>query len=503
MLQQPLFSLLAGLAKTHGNNPIISGLSVDSRSAKVGDLFLASPGVQQDGRLFMEAAIKHGVAAVVYEAQNLSQDMKDVIARYHAQVPFIAVTDLDAKIGVIAARFYQNVMDSMHFVGVTGTNGKTSCAYFLTQALEALGKNPAMMGTIGIGKLGALKESTHTTLLALPLQQCLYQFSQEKIDYVSMEVSSHALVQHRVAGVPFEVALFTNLTLDHLDYHHTMAAYGEAKARLFKWPTLKVAVVNLDDVFSAKIMDTLSDKVKIIGVSLKGKTHARCWEIIHAKEIRLSVDGTNAIISHGVGDEDYVFKTAILGEFNLSNLLLVLGALIALDISFVNAITILGKLHEPPGRLTKIGGGGKPHAFIDYAHTPDALEKVLTVLKPLCSGQLWCVFGCGGDRDNSKRPLMAQIAQRYADKVIVTDDNPRTENPEHIVTQIMRGFEQPEQVIVEHDRTKAIQYALTKAAANDFILIAGKGHEDYQIIGTDKHSLSDLKVAQHALQNLV
>lgn len=487
MLTQHLSTLLAGMAQIHGNDPIISGLSTDSRTAKPGDLFLASKGTQLDGRLFISDAIKRGVAAVVYEAEDFTSDIPGIIA--------IPVINLDEKIGIIAARFYQESAKDMHIMGVTGTNGKTSCAYFLTQALEWLGKQSAMMGTIGIGPIGALKESTHTTLCALPLQQQLYQLAQDQFEYVNMEVSSHALDQHRVSGVAFEIALFTNLTLDHLDYHHTMDAYGEAKLKLFEWSTLKYAVINLDDEFCEKIINKISDDIKIIGVSLRGKTHARCSQILHADHIKLTAEETFAQIN----DQD--FKTTILGEFNLSNLLLVLGALLAYGFSFNDALSVLGKLHEPPGRLTKIGGNGKPLVFIDYAHTPDALEKVLTVLKPLCKGQLWCVFGCGGDRDNSKRPVMAEIAQRFADKVIVTDDNPRTEDPGQIVQQIMQGFKEAGTVTVEHDRTKAIQAAIQNAAPNDFVLIAGKGHEDYQIIGTHKHSLSDLKIAQDTLQS--
>ncbi len=492
-----LSTLISQLIDYKGINPVISGLCNDSRLAKSGDLFLASKGSQSDGRFFIESAINHGAVAVAYEARDLSAAMQTVIARFESQLPLVPIVDLDAKLGLIARTFYQNPASNMHIIGVTGTNGKTSCAYFLTQALELLGKKAAMMGTIGNGPASALKESTHTTLFALPLQQYLYEFSQQKINYVTMEVSSHALHQHRVAAVPFEVALFTNLTLDHLDYHHTMEAYGEAKLKLFEWDSLKYAVINLDDDFSDKIIQIVSDDIKIIGVSLGGRTHARCWQILNAQNIKLTADETVALIN------DAPFKTPILGEYNLSNLLLVLGAMLALDIPSDQALSILGHLHEPPGRLTKIGGNGQAHVFIDYAHTPDALEKVLTVLKPLCKGQLWCVFGCGGDRDTSKRPLMAGIAQRYADHIIVTDDNPRTEDSKQIVHEIMQGFTQTERVIVQHDRTLAIEYAINQAEPNDFILIAGKGHEDYQIIGTHKYALSDHKIAQTALlQNL-
>ncbi|MFA6037515.1 MAG: UDP-N-acetylmuramoyl-L-alanyl-D-glutamate--2,6-diaminopimelate ligase [Legionellales bacterium] len=496
MLQQPLSALLSGLLDIHGNDPIISGLCTDSRIAKPGDLFIANKGTQSDGRLFIIDAIAHNVTAVVYEADDLTQAMQETITKYEHQLPMIALSDLDEKIGLIAQRFYQNPSKAMHIMGATGTNGKTSCAYFLTQAQELLGKKAAMMGTIGIGPSHALKESTHTTLCALPLQQHLYELAQEQFHYINMEVSSHALSQHRVSGVPFEVALFTNLTLDHLDYHHTMEEYGKAKLKLFKWESLKYAVINLDDEFSENVINTISDNVKIIGVSLRGRTHIRCAQILTADHIELSADQTCAQIN------GHAFKTAILGEFNLSNLLLVQGALIAFGFSFNDSIKVLSQLHEPPGRLTKIGGNGKPFVFIDYAHTPDALEKVLTVLKPLCKGQLWCVFGCGGDRDNSKRSLMANIAQTYADKVIVTDDNPRTEDPKQIVQQMMQGFKNPETVTIEHDRSKAIEYAIKNALPNDFVLIAGKGHEDYQIIGTHKHSLSDLKIAKESLQNL-
>ncbi|MGA2655092.1 MAG: UDP-N-acetylmuramoyl-L-alanyl-D-glutamate--2,6-diaminopimelate ligase, partial [Gammaproteobacteria bacterium] len=477
MLNQHLSALLANIVAYDGADPMISGLCIDSRMAKPHELFLASRGTQQDGRMFIENAIQNGVAGVIYEAENLTPQIQDIIEKYKSQLPMIAIQHLDEKVGLIAQRFYQNPAQHMHLVGVTGTNGKTSCAYFLTEALELLGKKAAMMGTIGIGATSALKESSHTTLTALPLQQQLYELNQQQFKYINMEVSSHALDQHRVAHLPFEVALFTNLTLDHLDYHKTMQAYGEAKAKLFKWPSLKYAVVNLDDAFSNTIIDHISDKVKIIGVTLNGKTHARCDLLIQAQNIQLSADETTALViasARNLGE----FKTPILGHFNLSNLLLVLGALLALEVPFNDALQVLQKIHEPPGRLTKIGGHHQAHVFIDYAHTPDALEKVLTVLKPLCQGQLWCVFGCGGDRDKSKRPIMARIAEQYANKVIVTDDNPRTENSEQIIADILQGLTQPKQAIIEHDRTKAIQYAIKHAAANDFVLIAGKGHED-------------------------
>ena len=278
-----LSALLSGYATYQGSDLLIAGLCVDSRLAKPGELFLASKGVQQDGRLFIEQAVQRGVVAVVYEAKDLTAQMQDILTRYAPQLPLIPVPDLDEKLGGIAARFYGLPASHMHITGITGTNGKTSCAYFLTQALSLLGKKAVMMGTIGIGPLDALQDTTHTTLLALPLQKYLHQFHQQQIEYVTMEVSSHALHQHRVGGVPFEMALFTNLTLDHLDYHQTMQAYGEAKARLFQWDSLKYAVINLDDEFSPQVINTISDGVKIIGVSLTGKTHGRCDVVIKPK----------------------------------------------------------------------------------------------------------------------------------------------------------------------------------------------------------------------------
>lgn len=495
MLNHRLSDLLLEMIDYKGANPTITGLCTDSRIAKKGDLFLASLGTQQDGRMFIQSAIDKGVVAVVYEANDLTPEIQNLINKYQAQLPMIAIPHLDQKIGLIAQTFYQHPEKNMHFMGVTGTNGKTSCAYFLTQALTLLGKKSAMIGTIGMGPANALKESTHTTLFPLPLQQQLYEFSEQGFDYINMEVSSHALTQHRVAGIPFEVALFTNLTLDHLDFHKTMKDYGEAKALLFQWPSLKTAVINLDDDFSNRVIDAIADTVNIIGVTLKNKSHNRCKQILSAHNIQLSAEKTTATIN------DLTLSTEILGEFNLSNILLALGALLAFDIPFAKAKEVLEHIHEPPGRLTKLGGHGQPLVFIDYAHTPDALEKVLTVLKPLCKGKLWCVFGCGGDRDKTKRPLMAKIAEEYADHVIVTDDNPRTENSAQIVDDILRGLSKPQATMVEHDRSKAIQYAIQHASPNDFVLITGKGHEDYQIIGTHKYSLSDIKIAQDSLQN--
>lgn len=524
-----LHSLLSGIIDYQGPTLQIQGLCMDSRHAKAGDLFIALKGTHQDGRMFIAQAIAKEVAAVIYESDALDAKTQALITAHQTQLPLIPISHLHEKIGWIAAHFYQHPAAHMHMIGVTGTNGKTSCAYFLTQALALLGKHAAMMGTIGVGPFNALKKSTHTTLCALPLQQQLAQLQQEQMEYITMEVSSHALHQHRVAGIPFEIAMFTNLTLDHLDYHHSMQAYGEAKARLFQWKGLQYAVINLDDVFSEYIIYTISEDVHVTGVSLKNKTHARCDVLIQAHDISIGTEGIIAQITFSpfvhpslrkmsslslraqqsndgrrddsCANNHYSFKSPILGEFNLSNLLLVLGALLAMGFPIDQSLSVLSQLQEPPGRLSKLGGGKKPYVFIDYAHTPDALEKVLAVLKPLCKGQLWCVFGCGGDRDKSKRPLMAEIAQRFADKIVVTDDNPRTEDPTQIVADIKQGFKDTQHVFIEHDRTKAIIHAISQAKTQDFILIAGKGHEDYQIIGEHKYPLSDLKIAQDALQN--
>lgn len=388
----------------------------------------------------------------------------------------------------------------MRIIGVTGTNGKTSCVYFLTQALTLLHKNAVMMGTIGVGHLGNLLESSHTTLPAVKLLPLLDDFLDDGVEFVSMEISSHALVQKRAADVLIEVAIFTNLTQDHLDYHHTMQAYGEAKALLFQFASLKYAVINLDDPFADTLIATIRASLPIIGVSVTGKTHARCVHMICARQIQFSAQDTRAIVS--IDQNDYPLATHLLGQFNILNLLCVLGALLALGFAPDSAVSVLSQLQEPPGRLTRIGDVGKtPSVFIDYAHTPDALEKVLAVLKALCPGKLWCVFGCGGDRDTGKRPLMAKIAEQYADHIIVTDDNPRTEASEKIIQEIVVGFARPEVVSTESNRKLAIEGAISAAGVNDFVLIAGKGHEDYQIIGTEKIPFSDKEIAQTILQS--
>lgn len=455
----------------------IHGLSVDSRQIKPGDLFIAYPGEHVDGRNFIQQAIKAGAAAVLAEIDDNNDNMSIIMLKAH---------DIQQHIGQIAARFYDHPSRRMSLIGVTGTNGKTSIAYLLALAMNKLEDScmntSIYLGTLGIGFPERLQESTHTTLDPIHLQQCLANFHKKGVTHAMLEVSSHALDQGRVAHVEFDTAVFTNLTRDHLDYHKTMAAYGEAKAKLFKQFGLKSAVMNWDDPFGLQLYHSLSAAIFKIGYSLLHEDAD-----IYADNIVVSAQGMQANIKTPWGEG--LLKTPLMGRFNLYNILAAVGVL-GLSYSLDKILTCIQTLPHVPGRMECVGMA--PLCLVDYAHTPDALLNVLTTAKALIhEGQLWCVFGCGGDRDKGKRPEMGKIAAQWADHVIVTNDNPRTENPEQIAQAIVSGMPDGQAVNIILDREKAIIYALHHANKNDIIVIAGKGHERYQIIGTKKHIFSD------------
>jgi UDP-N-acetylmuramoyl-L-alanyl-D-glutamate--2,6-diaminopimelate ligase len=484
--------LLDGIAAVPGRDAPVADLAIDSRQVRPGSLFLALKGGRAHGLEFAADAAARGASAILWEpAPGLSAPpvLESVVVA--------PVARLREAVGRIADRFYQRPSASLRIVGITGTNGKTTCAYLLAQALERLGTAAAYMGTIGWGRIGRLEPPTHTTPDAVSVHRSLAQLKAQGVREVAMEVSSHALDQGRVDGVTFHSAAFTNLTRDHLDYHLTMQAYGEAKARLFAAPGLQETVVNIGDAFGLELARSLAGRVPVTAVRI-GPGARLAERSLQAEEVRLDVHGISLRISGTYGE--VALSTKLMGRFNAENSLIVLGCLVSLGVPLPEAAAALAGCRAPPGRMELIepARAGRPLAVIDYAHTPDALAKALEALREHCKGSLWCVFGCGGDRDAGKRPLMGAVADELADQIIVTDDNPRSEDPLEIIRAITAGIK-AHVVRVIPDRAAAIAAGLNDAGAADVVLIAGKGHEDYQIYGATRRRFSDRSEALKVL----
>ena len=483
-----LDQLLQGIAETPGvGDIVVSGLTLDSRQVRPGDAFFALRGTREHGIAFARGAVERGARVVLAEAPVAH--VEDIA------VPVLWVDGLHGKVGEIASRFFGRPSESLRMIGITGTNGKTSTVQLLAQALEHLGHCAATIGTLGAGLHGRLNEGERTTPDAINVQGLLASFRDEGATHVAMEVSSHALEQGRVAAVAFDVAAFTNLTRDHLDYHGSMDAYGEAKAKLFTWPTLSAAAINVDDAFGHALSQRLPEGVQALRLSTEDHTEAD----VRASHIVTSSEGLAFDLQTPWGAR--TVHSRLLGRFNVANLLAVIACLGALGEAFDRIVDVVERLEPINGRMNRLGGvSGLPLVVVDYAHTPDALEQALTALRAHCEGQLICVFGCGGERDAGKRPQMGAIAERLADRIIVTDDNPRGEDGDVIVAQIVAGLRQPDMANVERDRAKAIEQALFSAQPGDVVLIAGKGHETYQEGAHGKRPFDDLAVARQALE---
>jgi len=483
-------------------------LASDSRRIRRGDVFFAYPGEAADGRRFIASAIENGAAAVVYEAREFTPDAG-------LTVPHLAVDGLKAAAGPIAHAYYGQPDAAMFTIGVTGTNGKTSCALWAAQALASLGasdnKPAAVIGTLGVGVVRGRTEpefdvTGYTTPDAVLLAGELAKLKEAGAAALAIEVSSIGLVEQRTAGMHFDVALFTNLTRDHLDYHGDMASYEAAKLQLFEWPGLKAAVVNLDDPAGVRIVQHLRAgflAVAVTAYTLRADAELPALagvRVLRAANLRSRAAGVEFQVQSG--DDNVLARTRLVGHFNVSNALAVLGALLAKGVDLRAAVGAIETLVPAPGRMQQVGGQDAPLVVIDYAHTPDALEKTLAALRQVAAergGQLWCVFGCGGDRDPGKRPQMGRIAQ-MADQVVVTSDNPRSEAPGAIIEQVVAGMDSrgaPWQAI--EDRAAAILSAVKHAAKPDVILLAGKGHEPYQEIKGRKTPFSDADHAALAL----
>lgn len=469
-----------------------SSISDDSRAALANSIFLAYPGERVDGRQFIDMAIQKGAKAIIFETRDGWQ------APQIAGVEFQGLENLREKAGQIAAQFYGEPAKKLQMIGVTGTNGKTSIANFVAQGLMQYHKKCAILGTLGNGFLPNLQKSSHTTLNPILLQKMLAEFVAQQANYVVMEVSSHALDQGRVNGIEFETAIFTNLSRDHLDYHATMEAYFVAKSKLFHFPNLKYAVINHDDEYGEKLLQQ-KIQAEIFLYSAHNKIH-KTLPTLAAEKVTKHDNGFSVQVVSPWGRGE--FETKLLGEFNISNVLAVLTTLCLSGVRFFDALFYVSNLKPVAGRMQMLGGLDQPRVLVDYAHTPDALEKALIAIKTHCRGQVICVFGCGGDRDRGKRPLMAQVAEKWADQTIITNDNPRSENPEKIAADIQSGFTQTSKAKIILDREKAIQTAVQNAGKNDMVLVAGKGHEDYQIIGDQTFPFDDYFVVQKALSEL-
>ncbi|MEO7917340.1 MAG: UDP-N-acetylmuramoyl-L-alanyl-D-glutamate--2,6-diaminopimelate ligase [Dokdonella sp.] len=472
----------SGVAAMGGAADIaVRGLQLDSRKVQPGDAFFALRGTRQHGLAYADVAEKNGAVAILAETP-----FDDV----PTSVPLIGVDALGQQLGSIASRWQGDPTAEMHVVGITGTNGKTSTVQLLAQALSLNGHKAATIGTLGAGLHGAVEAGERTTPDAIELQALFASFRDAGASDVAMEVSSHALAQGRVNSVAFDVAVFTNLSRDHLDFHGDMARYSAAKARLFDWPTLATAIVNIDDAFGAELVANLRDGLKVLRY---GIDNARA-DIV-ASDVRSDGAGLHFSLRTPWGSADV--SSVLLGRFNVANLLAVVACLGQSGVAFDAIVRTLPKLEPVSGRMNRIDAGDVV-LVIDYAHTPDALEQALTSLRAHCAGKLICLFGCGGDRDQGKRPQMAEIAERLADAVIVTDDNPRSESGDAIVAQILSGFADPERAIVERDRERAIHLAAMAARGGDIVLIAGKGHETYQEIGQQRLPFDDRVVARAA-----
>ena len=469
----------------------IHRLQTDSRKIQLGDLFIAYPGRNVDGRNYIKEAVEKQAVAVLYEADHYEPFIQSTI-------PLIAFSNLQHHIGDIATRFYGDPSKSIKVIGVTGTNGKTSCTHFIAQSLQSQKIPCGVIGTLGYGFVGNLNRTNYTTPDPIQLQNAFAKLQEQDVKVVAMEVSSHALDQSRVQGVHFTIAVFTQLSREHLDYHNNMENYARAKELLFQQPDLRYGVVNCDDALGRRIIENYHSKLTLVGYSVDGIKDARI-SFVRATHIKTLTHGFSVDVQTSWGEG--TFTIPLFGRFNISNLLSVLSVLCLCEIPFKEALMELSKLNTVRGRMqvVNIHQQHHPQVIVDYAHTPDALEKVLVALREHCKGQLICVFGCGGNRDRRKRPQMAAVAERLADQIVLTDDNPRSEPPLAIIRDIQAGFENKNFVIVEPDRAKAIKYAVQKATVNDIVLIAGKGHETTQIIGTDALLFDDVEEARKAL----
>jgi UDP-N-acetylmuramoyl-L-alanyl-D-glutamate--2,6-diaminopimelate ligase len=465
---------------------VVTGLVCDSRHIQPGNAFIAVPGFTAHGLSYLRAEQAHKASVVLYEAPAPD----GLMLPEHA----IAVPQLKQKQAQIADRFFGSPSTMLKMIGVTGTNGKTSSVQLIAEAFSLLGKAAGTIGTLGVGMFGKLQAGERTTPDVIAVHCAIADMRDQGAQVVAMEVSSHALDQGRVDEVCFDTAVFSNLTLDHLDYHGSMQAYFMAKAKLFAWPGLQHAVINVDDAYGEQLFGQMANTVSSISTSSNQHDNAT----LRAEHIALSLSGMRFMLNFA--GQQHPVESSLLGRFNVDNLLAVAGVLLHSGLALQQVAEVLGKLSPVGGRMSRLGGEhGLPLVVVDYAHTPDALQQALKTLRGHSQARLICVFGCGGDRDRSKRPLMAASAEQLADRVWVTDDNPRTESGDAIVTEICGGFQQPGHVQIQRNRRLAIKEAIAFANATDIVLIAGKGHETYQEQDGVKTPFDDRAIAAECL----
>ncbi|MGI9275923.1 MAG: UDP-N-acetylmuramoyl-L-alanyl-D-glutamate--2,6-diaminopimelate ligase [Endozoicomonas sp.] len=494
--QQSLNKILEVLGEAPLSQDImVSGLALDSRKLVGGELFLAVPGFHVDGRDYIHDAMGKGVAAILAESgRELSDDLAG--SSDGDAVPVISIDNLQGRIGFLASHYYRQPSEKLRLTGVTGTNGKTSCCWFIAQLLSRLGQPCAVMGTIGKGIPPELEPCLNTTSDSISLQQYIAALVEDRVPAMAMEVSSHGLDQRRTDGLKFEVAVFTNISRDHLDYHRTIDAYARTKAQLFARGQARQAVINLDDEYSDLMLSACPAGTSVVTFSTRSEKAD-----IFASDVHLSPTGLTAYLHTPWGDGR--LETPLMGRFNLENLLAVIGAVCVQGFPLDSVLKLIPDLASVPGRMQSLGGIDKPLVIVDYAHTPDALASVLVSLREHGADSLTCVFGCGGDRDKGKRPQMTKAAISYADRVVVTSDNPRTEDPEVIIADALKGIPSPDRskVNIVVDRAEAISRTVERAEAGDIVVVAGKGHEDYQEVNGKRLPFDDAEHVKAALSH--
>lgn len=465
----------------------IHGLKTDSREVASGDAFIALAGAKTPADFYVDKAITAGATVILLETEQAGE-----CAEHHGAL-IVPVAGLRGLVGRIADRFFEHPSQRLRLIGVTGTNGKTSVCQYVAELLRETGTPCGILGTLGYGMPGSLQPATHTTPDAVQVNRVLSRIVKQEGRVAVMEVSSHALDQGRVDNISMTGAVFTNLTRDHLDYHGSMEAYGAAKARLFEREELHFSVINFDDPFGRQLFEQLEGKCDRVRYSLH-EAQTELW----LREFRPTDDGFEAEVDGEWGR--FVIAVPLMGSFNASNVLAAMATVLTLGVPVDRVQQAVGRLAPPPGRLERFDGANGVRVVVDYAHTADALANALAALRPHVDGELICVFGCGGDRDTGKRPDMAREAEKLADRVVVTDDNPRSEHPEAIARDILAGFSDSAKLTVIHDRAEAIQSAIRSATPNDLVLIAGKGHEAYQEIAGQKYPFSDAEQVRHNLK---
>ncbi len=505
-VRHTLDQLTAGMLATPPGIEL-TDITLDSRSVSPGSLFLACGGRSTHGLRYARQAIERGARAILYDragpGAELAAEVTAAGADRNDSGTFIAgLEHLERHTGLLADRFFDHPSQALTVAGITGTNGKTTCAWLLAQALRELGRPAGYLGTLGYGIPPTVTPTGHTTPDVVSVHRQLAELRELGAECVGMEVTSHAMDQERVAAVRFSTAAFTNLTRDHLDYHGTMEAYGAAKARLLQWPTLRYRIINVDDGFGRE----LAAQAALGRLIITSRTTLPAQSLSQAqfvRAVRVQAEPTGLVLQIESSWGNAALNAPLVGDFNADNVLTVLAVLLAWDTPLPHATAALASCRAPSGRMELFGGTGPgPLAIVDFAHTPDGLQKALRAARAHCRGRLRVVFGCGGDRDLGKRPLMGSLAVELADQVILTDDNPRTEDPARIVHEILAGVPNTAAVVIEHDRARAIQLALRDSGPGDVVLVAGKGHEDYQIYGTTRRPFSDQQVIAAQLQRV-